>query len=224
MTPRKLIVFDFDGTLIESQPTFDLALEEFSTGRSLPFDAKKMAVGYVNPLKYDLGWGVTLAEQPQLLEDVNDYYTDQMIVHGRLMAPLFPHAKEVLTELSNDYDLSIVTARARSTLNVILKHHGIEGLFPHYRSLCCARDRGYSIKPAPDALECLLRDTKHDPRDVVVVGDTTSDILMANNAGVKSIAALWGAHPKEKLETAKPTVMLETIADLTEIVTDIFNQ
>ncbi len=139
---RKLVVFDFDSTLADTQPQLDIALAEFSTMKGLSHDAKKMAVGYVDPLKYDLGWGVSLEDQPQLLLDLNEYYTQQMIEHQRFMPELYPSIRESIDEMVETYDLGIVTARIRVTLNEILKHSAMNHHFPSVRTFCCARERG----------------------------------------------------------------------------------
>lgn len=220
---KKLIVFDFDGTLVDSKEALSQGLIEFSNLRSLPYDVEKMHIGYVDPLNNDLGWGVPFEQQPVLLAEMIDYAARQSIDHQRLIPDFFPGAMDVLAELARIYDLALITARDRPSTEIILRHHDTAHYFPAIRTLCCARERGYDIKPAPDSLHCLLRDTKHDAKDVIVVGDTTSDILMANNAGAQSVAVLWGAHPKERLEEAKPTVMIDTITDLPEVVTDVFN-
>lgn len=219
---RKLIVFDFDGTLIDSLSTYDEALAEFSQSRNLPWDRDKMAHGYTDPAANDLGWGLVLTEQKPVLEEYGRYIVDQMNQKKRFIADFFPDAIDVLTELNASYDLALITARNRLTTNIILKHHQAENFFPHFRTLCCARERGYPIKPAPDSLHCLLRDTKHEAHNVIVVGDTTSDIFMASNAGAKSIAALWGAHDQEKLETAKPTIFLKDIKDIPQAAATLF--
>jgi len=222
MPERKLIVFDFDGTLVDSQFIFDVALEDFSSGKSLSWDIKKMAVGYVDPLKYDLGWGVALKDQPAIFHDFNIFMNERFRTDPRYMPVLFEHADTVLQELKEDYDLCIITARARESLLATLAYYNLSELFPNYRSLCCATDRGYPIKPMPDAVHCLLNDTKHLIENIVIVGDTTADIGMANAAGAKSIAALWGVHPAEKLQSANPTVMLDSITGLPDAIRRVF--
>ena len=220
---KKLIVFDFDGTLIDSQNHFDTSLIEFSTMKGLEYDTVKMARGYVDPINNDLGWNIPKDQQPALFEEMAEYNVGQLINHGRFMPEFFPDALAILHELSRAYDLALVTARDRQTTQVILKHHNVSHYFPALRTLCCARERGYPIKPAPDSLECLLRDTKHKAEDVVVVGDTTSDIKMAHAAGTYSIAALWGLQPIEYLEAVNPTTMIKRIADLPQTVKEVFS-
>jgi len=219
---RKLVLFDFDGTLFDSQTHFDQALIEFSNLKSLPFDIKKVSVGYVDPLKYDLGWGVSLSEQPALLDDYQKYLYKEFHDNGRFVPSSYDGIKDILDEVSQEYELGIVTARSRASTMDILKRYNFEKYFGSYRTLCCVREKNQQLKPSADALFCLLDEVKIAPGNTVMIGDTTSDILMANNAEVKSIAVLWGAHSREKLETAKPTLFVDKVMDLPQAVEKVF--
>ncbi len=223
MSDRKLIVFDFDGTLVDSEIHFCQVLEEFSVARSLPFDSEKMKLGYVDIDKNDLGWGVTLHEQRSIFYEYCLYMEEQVIVHKRFMPDLFENVIEVLEQLQTQYDLGLVTARDRNTTLAMLEFHGMNRFFPKYRTHCCAKERGYAVKPAPDALICLLDEMEYEPQNVIMIGDTCSDIHMANGAGAKSIGVLWGLHPSEKVRAANPTLMLESIKELPEAIKKIFS-
>ena len=223
MTDRKLVVFDFDGTLVESHTGLTESLKEFSESRNLPWSSEKMGLGYTTPLISDLGWGVSFEEQVRLLKELQKFYFDELITSRRFMPTMFLHTEEVLQELHGKYDLSIVTARDRLSLNAVLEYYNLNEYFKGYRSLTCAAERGHLIKPKPDAIYCLIKDTNHSLENIVVIGDTNSDIGMANNAGVKSIAALWGVHPVEKLQQENPTIMLENIKDLPQAIEKVFS-
>lgn len=223
MTERKLIIFDFDGTLVDSQGIFDAALMAFSRLRGLPYDTEKMKQGYINPLRHDLGWGVPLERQPELFRAFNVFMEEKLARHDERYIPrLFDHVQQVLEDLSGDYDMGIITARNRGSFLAILKYHGLTDLFPHYRSHCCAQDRGYPIKPAADAVHCLLNDSRHSIDRVVVIGDTTADIGMANAAGTKSIGVLWGAHDAKTLQDEKPSLIIEDMLELPGAVRGVF--
>ena len=222
MTDRKLIVFDFDGTLVDAHGEYTNALKEFSETRNLPWDTHKMALGYTAPGISDLGWGVSIEEQLILFKDLNEFYFSEMSNNNRFMPTLFPDTINVLDALKQDYDLGVITARDRNSLLAVFRYYNLDQYFTGYRSLCCARDRGYKIKPMPDAVHCLLNDTFHKVENIVVIGDTTADIGMANAAGAKSIAALWGVHPAEKLQSENPTLMVENISDLPQAILKIF--
>lgn len=219
----KLIVFDFDGTLIDSRESFGVALKEFSEARGLPHDHDKLSVGYVSPMKYDLGWGVPLEQQETLLNALMDYIQEQTLQHRKFIPPLFAGALQMLTDIGDSYDLALVTARDRPTTQVILEEHGLNRFFPHVRTLCCARERGYTIKPAADSLHCLWKDTGHSASQTIVIGDTTADISMAHNAGAKSIAVTWGLHPESKLQTVKPHTFARHMQDISALVAQLFS-
>ena len=220
---RKLVVFDFDGTLVDFRQAFKEGLVEFSETRKLPYDVDKMTVGYVDPDRNDLGWGIPLDQQKAMINELSRFMMVETSERQRFIPPLFAGIQDALLKLAETFDLSIVTARHRDSLMSILNHHRMGSHFPNLRTLDCANERGYPIKPAPDALYCLLKDTKHGFDDVVMVGDTTADVDMANAAGVKSIAVAWGLHPRERLMQSKPTIMAETVGDLPRLVKDLFN-
>src|SRR5690606_9917315 len=164
---RKLIAFDFDGTLVESHIGYTQALKEFSEARGLPWDSMKMAKGYVDPWKYDLGWGLPLEQQVPVFEALNEFYFSEMNAANRFMPTLFENVLETLESLTVDYDMVVVTARERKSLHKVMDYYGLSRYFPYVRTKCCAFERGYAIKPAPDALLCVLKDTKHATTDVV---------------------------------------------------------
>src|SRR4051812_6252601 len=110
---RKMVVFDFDGTLVESHVGFTESLKEFSDARNMPYDGAKMAAGYIDPEKYDLGWQIPLDQQPVILKALQDFYYSEMTSHLRFLPTLFDGAVDALEILSQDYDLSIITARDR---------------------------------------------------------------------------------------------------------------
>ncbi len=219
----KLLVFDVDGTLIDSHPGYSAALQEFSETRNLPYSDEKMRAGYTNPLQYDLGWGLPLAEQPPVLQDLNDFYSSEMRSTRRFMPTLFPHVIETLEKLTHDYDLAIVTARDRASLFDVFDHYTMSHFFIGYRSLCCAKDRAYPIKPEPDSLLCLLRETGHEVTDTIMFGDTTADLGLANNTGAYSVAVLWGYHDKARLQACSPTLTANSFDELPAKAAQIFS-
>lgn len=213
-----LLIFDFDGTLADTQPELDLALLEFSNANDLPHDPKKMAVGYVNPDVYDLGWGLPLSEQRPYLKAFNEYLRDVCAHDAKYMSALFAGVEEFLQQIQNDYICSIITARDRPSFLSIMNYHRLHDIFPHYRTSCCARERGYKIKPQADAVHCLLTDLQQQPEKIIVIGDTTSDIGMAANANAKSIGVLWGAHDRHTLQEAGADAIAESVVDLRDII------
>src|SRR5207237_6142039 len=109
---------------------------------------------------------------------------------------LFDGAREMLAELSQQgYFLAVATGKSRVGLNRALNAVGLLSLFDATR---CA-DETFS-KPHPAMLQELTRELGQDLRRTVMIGDTTHDLLKANNAGASGIAVEYGAHPVHQLE------------------------
>jgi phosphoglycolate phosphatase len=221
---KKLVIFDFDGTIIDFKSVAAASLADFSNYRGLPYDVEKMLVGYVDLHKNDVGWGVPLDEQESLFQEMGAYLTEQIVKYKKFVPQLFAHAKDIIHALSENYDLSIVSARDRASLLTIMEDQGIRDYFTVYRSACCAREKNIRIKPEPDTIHCLLSESGHDFDDVIVIGDTTADIRMARNAGVKSIAVTWGLHPRDLLQTSEPDYLLDDIRALPDVIQGAFSR
>ncbi|HEY1095979.1 MAG TPA: HAD family hydrolase [Alphaproteobacteria bacterium] len=222
MVQKRALIFDFDGTVVDTFPNYIEALKEFSAVHNLSYDGAQFTVGYVDPDQFDLGWGIPLSQQREMYEIFNKFYNDENTDKQRFLPTPFAGAIDMLRTLANDYDMAIVTTRHRNSLEAILAHYCIADLFVGTRTHQCAEEGGYGLKPAPDAIHDLLKQTKHHVDDIIVIGDTTADVGMANAVGAKSIAVLWGAHPQERLQTHNPTRMIDRMADLPDTVADLF--
>ncbi|MDB5477796.1 MAG: putative haloacid dehydrogenase-like hydrolase [Alphaproteobacteria bacterium] len=219
---KKHIVFDLDGTIVDSHKIYQPMFQEFCTKMGLQCDLAKYITGYIDPVARDLGWGLPLAEQPAMNETLIAFHLEQM-QQGRFVPPLFPGMENIIPELAEKYDLSIITANTRKVATIFVDCNGLASFFSAKRSLCCARERNYRIKPSADALYCLISETGHELHHSIMIGDSPVDIGLANDAGIKSIAALWGGYAVDKLQAENPTVMLENIAELPQTVEALFS-
>jgi phosphoglycolate phosphatase len=122
----------------------------------------------------------------------------------------------MLEELSQEgYFLAVATGKSRVGLNRALNAVGLLSLFDATR---CA-DETFS-KPHPAMLQELTRELGQDLRRTAMVGDTTHDLLMANNAGASGIAVEYGAHPVHQLEACKPVFSAKTVSELHQWLTE----
>ena len=222
MSDRKLILFDWDGTLSDIPKVLTLALPEFSKLMNLPYDIQKFSIGYFDPKTEDMGWGLSFEEQVIMREKWNAFLLEKTLNDNLYIAPLYVDALQVFQDLQKEYDLGIVTARDRMSLLHMIKHHEIDKDIIAYRSSSCAMENGYEIKPSPDAIISFIKETGHAIDRTVMIGDAPADIEMAKAAGVKSIAALWGIYPEKILEAAAPTILLKDIKDLPQVLEGIF--
>jgi phosphoglycolate phosphatase len=123
---------------------------------------------------------------------------------------LFPGVRDMLTELSQEgYFLAVATGKSRVGLNRALNGVGLLSMFDATR---CA-DETFS-KPHPAMLQELTRELGQDMRRTVMIGDTTHDLLMANNAGAAGIAVEYGAHPLNQLQACRPKFSAKSVQEL----------
>lgn len=123
---------------------------------------------------------------------------------------LFKGARDMLDELSQQaYFLAVATGKSRVGLNRALNDAGLLSMFDATR---CA-DETFS-KPHPAMLQELTRELGQDMKRTVMIGDTTHDLLMANNAGAAAIAVQYGAHPVDQLAACQPLFSAASVADL----------
>ena len=125
---------------------------------------------------------------------------------------LFEGAYDMLQALSQQaYFLAVATGKSRVGLNRAMNAVGLLSLFDATR---CA-DETFS-KPHPAMLQELTRELGQDIRRTVMIGDTSHDLQMANNAGAAGIAVQYGAHPAEQLAACAPIFSAATVGELYE--------
>jgi phosphoglycolate phosphatase len=123
---------------------------------------------------------------------------------------LFDGVPEMLDGLrQSGHILAVATGKSRVGLERALDHSGLRPLFQASR---CA-DECHS-KPHPQMLEELMAEFGIQKSATVMIGDTSHDLLMANNAGVDALAVTYGAHPHDHLLEHKPVACLHNVAEL----------
>lgn len=204
-----LIVFDWDGTLMDSTVTIVKCIQAAAKDLGLAIPTQKAA-------SYVIGLGLTEAMQmaipgldssqyPRIVERYRYHYLaqDQELV-------LFDGVREMLADLSQQgYFLAVATGKSRVGLNRALYETRLLSVFDATR---CA-DETFS-KPHPAMLLELTRELGQDLRRTVMIGDTTHDLQMAINAGVAGIAVQYGAHPASELEGLAPIFSAASITQL----------
>lgn len=210
--PRKqfdLIVFDWDGTLMDSTPAIVASMQAAARDLGLPVPDDKSA-------NYVIGLGLQEAMQT-VLPDLDPRFYPRMVERYRYHylsqdenITLFDGARDMLQALSADgYFLAVATGKSRVGLNRALNAVGMMSLFDATR---CA-DETFS-KPHPAMLQELTRELGQDMKRTVMIGDTTHDLLMASNAGASAIGVHYGAHPALELAAHSPLFGANSIAEL----------
>ena len=206
-----LIVFDWDGTLMDSTSTIvhsiqgacrDLGLVEPSddAARHIIGLGLNEAIAYLLPQLPE-------TEYPRLIERYRYYYLgkDHEI-------PLFAGADGVVRDLhAAGFLLGVATGKSRRGLDSVLDHTGLR---PYFHATRCA-DECFS-KPHPEMLEQLMIELGMARDRTLMIGDTSHDLLMAKNAGVASLAVSYGAHARADLLAHAP---LECVGNIQEMET-----
>lgn len=210
----KLVVFDVDGTLVDSQADLMSAMGAgfAAVGRPLP---ERATVLSVIGLSLPLALGRLLPDlSPEDLERAVEAHRAayaQRRARGEQGAAFYPHMREVVARLGG-YDeilLGVATGNSRRGLEALKAAHGLERVFITEQ---VADD--HPSKPHPSMLEAALSQTGLDARDAVMVGDTTYDLEMARAAGMAAIGVSWGYHPVAQLMQAGADVVLNDPREL----------
>jgi len=192
-----LIVFDWDGTLMDSTATIVRCIQAAARDLGLPVPGDDKAAHVLPDI--DPTW------YPRMVERYRYHFLsrDHELV-------LFPGVRDMLQELSQEgYFLAVATGKSRVGLNRAMNDVKVLSLFDATR---CA-DETFS-KPHPAMLQELTRELGQDMRRTVMIGDTSHDLLMANNAGAAGVAVQYGAHPVEQLTACNPVYSAATVAEL----------
>ena len=201
----QLICFDFDGTVMNTWPSFEQVAIRYTRDNNLPdLCLDSLRIGYGYPDDHEFWAGMSKHDQHRHLHNMyrlaDDPYHPMM--EGIIPDP-FDGVAGTLERLKGaGYTLAIVTAKPRQPLDALLTHHKIDHYFCGFRTCDDIAIRGEKCKPYPDQLLSIIRELDYTPDRAVMVGDTCMDIKMARAANVRSIGVTWGNHPKDRLRDA----------------------
>lgn len=203
------IVFDWDGTLMDSTATIVKCIQAAAKDLGLPIPGDHSAAYVI---------GLSLLEAMKAaVPDVDPKYYPRMVERYRYHyllkdheLPLFDGVRDMLNELSQEgYFLAVATGKSRVGLSRALHTAELTSLFDATR---CS-DETFS-KPHPAMLQELTRELGQDMQRTLMVGDTTHDLQMANNAGAAAVAVEYGAHDAHLLSGFNPLYSVKTVAEL----------
>ena len=209
---RRLIVFDCDGTLVDSQQLIvEAARQTLLAHQIQPLEAAAVRAVIGLSLELALAQLVPDADERTVLSLVATYRATWRLLRTQgVLEPLFPRTREVLGALDrNGHLLGIATGKSRSGLLEVLDHHGLTALFVSFQTA----DR-HPSKPHPSMLEAAMRETGSAPAETIMVGDTSFDMAMARAAGARAIGVAWGYHSPELLRAAGAELILDDFDQL----------
>ncbi len=218
----RLIVFDCDGTLVDSQHGIVEGMRAaFSALGCEPPTAE--SVRRVVGLNLDEAIAQLLGPESRsriIVESIADHYRQAFSANGAAahrQAPLFPGARETLKALDERrLALGIATGKGRRGLQATLESHGLEGLFVTLQTADVAAG-----KPSPEMLHRAMAEVGAEPAETLLVGDTVFDMQMAANAAVGAIGVSWGYHEPADLAASGALRILDSFAELVPALTDL---
>ncbi len=206
----ELIVFDWDGTLMDSQSHIVACLDK-------ALRAVDVEPGPPSELSRVIGLGLFEALRELLpgadsatVEAACEAFRDEFLSPAPSPSRLFPDVETTLRGLRDaGYHLAVATGKSRRGLDKVLAESGLDELFAVSR---CADET--ASKPHPQMLEEILTDLDTDARRAIMVGDTTFDLQMAANAGMPALGVSYGVHPAEELRRRQPLAILNSVREI----------
>ncbi len=199
---RRLIVFDVDGTLVDSQAHILASMADAFAAVNRPMPDRATALSVVGlSLPLALRRLAADAAEDEALAMVEAYKAafQRIRLSGAAASPLYPGARAVLDALRAEVSavLGLATGKSRRGLDHLV---GLHGLAPYFRTMQVADD--HPSKPHPSMLHAALRETGLTADAGVMVGDTEYDIDMGRAAGFRTVGVAWGYHGRERLAAA----------------------
>lgn len=208
----KLVLFDVDGTLIDSQNIIVAAQQRTFAAHGLEPPSPERALSIVGLSLAEAF--VALAGPKAPIESLVQTYKDVSITLRKDPAyaePLFPGAGACIERLSRREDilLGIATGNSQRGVARILNHFGWHGVFS---SIQTADDA--PSKPHPGMILQAMQETGIAPHDTIMIGDSSFDMRMACAAGVLPVGVSWGFQPVTALAEAGAGAIVHSYAEL----------
>ena len=209
----RLIVFDLDGTLLNS-------LEDLADSANWVLEQHGFPIHPVDAYRYFVGDGVrklierilpqeerTEARIEQCRQEFVAYYK----VHMEDKTSVYEGITELLTELKNrGLKIAVATNKVHVAVAPLMAKY-----FPNIRfDAMIGQREGVPVKPAPQIMFDILKETGCEPSEALHVGDTATDMQLAHNAGVTPVGVLWGYRPLEELREAGAKFIIEKPQEL----------
>jgi len=210
----KLVIFDCDGTLVDSQHLILTAMTKAYGAHGIPLPEREKLLSVIGLSLTEaftkLGNGDARFPVAGLAEHYRDAF-HAMRGGGAPVEPLYPGAADAVRALAqrDDVVLGIATGKSQRGVRLVLGHHG---LLEHFTTIKTADDA--PSKPDPGMVLGAMREAGVEAGDTIVVGDTVYDIAMARAAGASALGVTWGYHPGAALSDAGALAVIDTFPTL----------
>lgn len=207
-----LIIFDFDGTLVNSLPSAIDAMQEMLDEEGFPFKTKEEISSFIGYGERPFVAGSIGSEDDEDIARGKDSYYR---IYGERLKEIkpYPHVKETLTLFKNKRKIIVSNKRDRF-IKIILRNLNLSTLFTEV----LGEDSIENHKPDPTSINILLEKYKVKPQRALFVGDMTVDIETGKNAGILTCGVAYGFHGREKLMKANPDFLVDDLSELKQYI------
>ncbi len=202
------ILFDLDGTLVNSAPGITNGVAYALSALSLPplsYEVREKFVGPPLRASFQKYCGVDADTAEVLLAKYREYYTQT----GVYQATPYEGIRELLEELSRaGKELFVATAKPTAYSKTLLSHVGLAGYFKEI--IGAGMDKNLDSK---EKIVALVK-TKAEGKNLIMVGDTVYDVEGARANGLPTVGVLYGFGDKDALRRIQPEYIVETVSEL----------
>lgn len=215
---NKLVIFDCDGTLVDSQHTIIEAMQSTFLKVGLPAQEDIR-------IRSTVGLSVTEAitmlrpdDDAQAIEDMSNIFKREFyrlrVDEAPKPDPLYIGARDAMDALRDaGYLLGVATGNSQRGLARVIHEHGLEGYFVTLQTA-----DGHPSKPHPSMIHAAVAEAGADVASSIMVGDTSYDMMMARSAGAHAVGVMWGYHSDSELREGGAHHLLQAYTELPPVV------
>jgi phosphoglycolate phosphatase len=210
----KLVIFDWDGTVMDSVPRIVFSMQTAANDVALPVPSEQQVKNIIGLSMHEAFDALFGEDKQSCKQEMAIAYTNYYLSKLAPEAAMFDGFHDLLNQLSAaGVLLGVATGKTRKGLDRVLQQSKSHEMFAATMSACDAKS-----KPDPEMLLKILQQLDVAAADAVMVGDSIHDINMAVQAGITGIGITHGAHNREDLLVAGAAATVDTLTELSALL------
>lgn len=208
----KAVVFDLDGTLLDTVPDIAAAMNRALAACGLPIHAQETVETFLgNGIRDAVLKAVPANTEEETIQQVLDLYRDDYVAHCTEKTALYQGVAEMVNRLvERSIPLVVLSNKTEATAQKIVRHFFPNGEF----TAAFGRVPERPLKPHIDAAKPVMETLNLRPEEIAYVGDSNTDILFAKAVGMLPVATPWGYRSREELVEAGAELIAESPKDV----------
>jgi len=210
------LILDFDGTLADSVKGIVYTATETLSELSLPPVSEQGIISLIGLPLTEMFKRMTHSDDEEFISLCTATYRRIFKEKALDSIDLFPTVKESLLLLhSEGISLNIASSRSRGSIYHILEKEGLMEIF----DIILGVNEVKNPKPHPETVQRILSEKRLSPKEALMVGDTTFDIMMGHAAGCPGCGVTYGNHSKEVLLSVEPEYIVDSFDEIVPLLT-----